>query len=359
MPKLIIHVPAYNEENNIGNVIRDILDQEYNDLSLVIHDNKSTDNTIAECINAIGGDPRAKINRGPLNIGPLAGGLRAKCHYDAEYVCYRSANDRFHKDYIVEAMDLLEHDKKIALAYSHGYLYNENLNNLMLVDEVFKIDTRNLDFKSSTLEVVSRYTYSFSLWGIYRRSILESLRTYQYVHGGDHILLAELALYGSIAPTSNRLDYRYEHRSEVDVNITKQRADSQLEEYERGISANSFLYGVKQLMPFIDMVYGHVEMYSMARIEESDKLELSHNSIAILKNRFTPILLQEASNFLNFLRKNIAYVNNLAAVNDIRIVIWLQKVLKELIKLKTIKITALAEVDLLLYKVTELIVKFS
>jgi glycosyltransferase involved in cell wall biosynthesis len=337
MPKLQIHIPAYNEEKNIGYVIRDVLDQEYKDISLVIHDNKSTDNTIAECIKAIGGDPRAKVNKAPLNIGALYGGLRARCHYDAEYVCYRSANDRIHKNFIPECIDLLLSDLNIGLAYSHGYIYENNINNSTPCDDVFKIETRGMDPVLSSLEVVSRYTYSFPLWGIYRRNLLESLRPYQFVHGGDHILLAEAALYGSVAATSSRLEYKSIPTSDVDGQRTKNNAKSQLEEHQRNINEESFLYGVKHLNPFTDMAYGHIEMYSLARIPENNKLHLMNSSVSILKKRFDTIIYLEARNFTQYVINNVNKLETFPKFYDLRILIWIQKVKTELYKIKVLE----------------------
>ena len=189
----------------------------------------------------------------------------------------------------------------------------------------------------SSLQVVSRYTYSFPLWGIYRRSVLESLRPYQFVHGGDHILLAEAALYGSVAATSSRLEYKDMSTSDIDGQRTINNAKSQLEEYQRKINEESFLYGVKHLNPFTDMTYGHIEMYSLARIPEHNKLHLMNSSISILKKRFDTIINLEARNFIQYVINNVNKLETFPKFYDLRILIWIQKVKTELYKMKVLE----------------------
>jgi len=358
MAKLQIHIPAYNEEKNIGYIIRDILDQEYKDLSLVIHDNKSTDNTIQECLEAINGDPRARINYCTVNVGYLNGILRMRCHHDAEYVCIRSANDRIHKDFIPECISLLLKDSNISLAYSHGYIYENNLNESFPCDDIFKIDTRGMDPVLSSLEVVSKFTYSFPFWGIFRRSVFESLRPYQFVHGGDHLVVAEAALYGSVAATSTRLTTMGIPVSDINGLRTFNNAKIQLEEHQRNINNESFLYGVKQLNPFIDMTYGHVEMYSMAHTEEQNKLHLMNCSVSILKKRFIHLMHLEATSFIQYLYINLNKLENLHKFYDLRILIWLQKVKLELHKIKVLDLLDINKINTLDIALNALSLKF-
>ena len=47
--------------------------------------------------------------------------------------------------------------------------------------------------------VMQRYTTAPSFWGIYRRDAVDQLSTIRYRSGYDHVVLAELALYGEFA----------------------------------------------------------------------------------------------------------------------------------------------------------------
>jgi hypothetical protein len=114
-------------------------------------------------------------------------------------------------------------------------------------------------------------------------------------------------------------------------------AASQLEEHIKHIPKNSFFYGLKHNMPFTDMAWGHVEMFSLALIDENSKNILIQMASDILKARFGQFMQDEANRFLDFLFITLNNLENTTAQRSPHIFIWLQKAKKEIDKIRFLK----------------------
>ena len=71
MPKVSIVIPTYNRGDLIGETIRSLQEQDFEDFEVIIVDDGSTDNTKMLCEEVVSADPRFsyvaedKKNRGP------------------------------------------------------------------------------------------------------------------------------------------------------------------------------------------------------------------------------------------------------------------------------------------------------
>ena len=310
MAKLFINIPCYNEQENIKQTITSLQNQTFEDFRAVIHDNCSTDNTADTVSNLIKDDNRFFLNKCTFNTGPDGQLYRFRSFNNEEYIGMRSANDRFDANYFKDCIEILDSEKSVGLAYSHGYEVNSN-GDISEVSNDFAIDTRGKDNLQGSLDVVSKYTYPFSLWGIFRREVYEKCRLRVYRYGSDHAFIAEAALYGSIANISTRQDYR----TIAQTNITKV-AKSQLEEESRNVSENSLLYGLKYLTPFSDMISNHMDMFSMAQIDSIYKEDLMERSRNILISRFEKHLILESQRFIEFLESNVIHLQEHNLTNN-------------------------------------------
>ena len=346
MPILQIHIPAFNEEEKIGSLLDSLQKQTFSDFTVTIHDNHSTDNTLKICREISKIDSRFLINAAPINVGGIANGYRNRCGYDAKYIAIRSANDIIQPEYYAKTIELLENDLSISVAYSHGYHFTEDINKATPCPDVFKIDTRGMDTFTSAVQVMQRYTAPYCLWGVYRRSAFEACRQYQFVNGGDHILMAEMALYGAIAPIKEQLDYRYQpptNRHDVIASHVK----AQLEEYNRGIKENSFYFGLKQHLPFIDMAWGHVEMFALARVEDELKNALINAAREIFKSRFELQMADEISRFTKWIIEILGNSETTLPKNNPSLFIWLLKLRKEIDKIRFFEFENMESINLI------------
>ena len=358
MAILQVHVPAYNEEKSIEKSVRSILDQSFTDFTLTIYDNKSTDDTLSICKDLAKQDSRILINEAPINSGALMNGYRIRCGYNARYVAIRSANDFIACDFFKESVALLENDPSVSLAYSHGFVFKDSPENATPIADQFKIDTRGLSQIDSAKEVMIRYTHPFALWGVYRRSAFERCRPYQYTYGGDHIVIAEMSLYGAIAPIPSRLDYRALGTQDI-VSGLQANAASQLEEHIRQTPKNSYYYGTKQILPFTDMAWGHAEMFSLAMVDENSKHALIKLAVDILKLRFGNFMQDEANRYIEFISSTLGNLEKLPPSKSLNVYWWLHKAKKELDKIRFLNTYPNSRLSEMEVRATALQVRFS
>ncbi len=97
-----IVVPCFNESRFIGDAIRSLKAQTFANFTVIVVDDKSTDDTVAQAFRAIGGDARFHVVRHAINSGLSAGrntGLRLA---DTPFVCFLDGDDFFHVDNLEE-----------------------------------------------------------------------------------------------------------------------------------------------------------------------------------------------------------------------------------------------------------------
>lgn len=294
---LEIHIPSFNEEGNILRFLKSLQSQTYEKFRAIIHDNGSTDRTVEICNEFCKDDCRFEVDSIPVNIHVINQLIRIKFSPRADYVGQLSVNDLIAPNYVEELMDTIAGDERIGLVYSHGYLTDLSDNSEQDPGFDCAFDTRQLSMIDAANQVVARYTHAFALWGIYRRSVLEKCRPMQFVFGGDHIFIAEVALYSKIARISKRLNWRTNGHSTQQAGVNHNIL-IQLEEHTRGIHPDSFFYGLQQQLPFLNMIWGHAEMYSLALIDEKSKYILIESAVNILYERFSSLIDREIDSFI-------------------------------------------------------------
>ena len=303
MALLEINIPCYNEEATLPSLIAALRQQTFSDFSVIFHDNGSTDGTADICRDAVATDPRFTLNQIPLNTNAFQQAKRFRFGCKAEYVAFRSANDLLANTYFEEALNILQSNEAVGLVYNHGLIVDDDGN---VIDEApldFAFDTRGLGRLDGAIQVMSRYTYSFALWGVYRRSVLEKCSSHSFPYGGDHIWVCEMALYGDIANSPGRLDLRREDTqpqklaSGIPTDSTYY-AITQSEEMLRGVPENSFFESQVHRLPFTNMLWGHLEMFSLALIPEVEKVMLCKAAGEIFDARFGMFIDREIAGFI-------------------------------------------------------------
>jgi glycosyltransferase involved in cell wall biosynthesis len=117
-PKVSVIVPAYNRARLLEGCLRDLLDQTYPDLEIVVVDDGSTDDTgrVAGSVD----DRRLKYIRHDLNRGLPAArntGIRAST---GEFIAFQDTDDRWERDKTRIQMDMFrELPPEVGVLYSN------------------------------------------------------------------------------------------------------------------------------------------------------------------------------------------------------------------------------------------------
>lgn len=116
MHKLAIGMPIYNGEDQLESCLSCIFDQSFDDFSVLLFDNCSTDRT-AEIVNDLAAtEPRLRYFRNDKNVGSGQNFLNTLEAADSKYFAWRADDDLSSNDYFSLLVDSLDHQPNAALA---------------------------------------------------------------------------------------------------------------------------------------------------------------------------------------------------------------------------------------------------
>lgn len=114
--RVTVFIPTYNRAQLLRQTIESALGQSHADLGVVVSDNASTDETSAVVEGF--GDPRIRYIRRSTNLG-LVGNFNA-CLEEAktEFTLILPDDDLLHRDYLADAVGLLENHPKAGMVHT-------------------------------------------------------------------------------------------------------------------------------------------------------------------------------------------------------------------------------------------------
>jgi glycosyltransferase involved in cell wall biosynthesis len=118
MYKLAICIPTYNRSRKVTELVRELLRTNFNWLQVVVSDNCSTDDTVAELEKI--DDPRLHIYKSEKNVGAIENYLRAIENGDAVYSMFLTDKDHLDIGELKSVAERLENYKPVAGYIEHG-----------------------------------------------------------------------------------------------------------------------------------------------------------------------------------------------------------------------------------------------
>ncbi len=208
-PTVSVAMPVYNSEKYLAESIEAHLKQTYQDFELILTDNASTDRSEEIGREYASKDARVKYHRNPQNLGAAGNYRRGFELAEGPYFRWSPSDDLISPNLLQSAMDVLEGDPSIFVAYGRTKLIDDKGNitgdfdeNLHLMEnrpsERWKKARRNL--RLGNLQ-----------YGLSRTEILRKTGLIRNYTGGDFPLIAEMALYGKFFEISDAFFYRRMH----------------------------------------------------------------------------------------------------------------------------------------------------
>jgi glycosyltransferase involved in cell wall biosynthesis len=111
-------MPVYNGALFIEQAIESLINQSFQDWSLLIADNASTDTTEEICRNFLKKDPRIKYIRHERNIGALGNFEFLLNSADTPYFMWAASDDCWKSNFIEDCMSQLQSNRNIGMAFS-------------------------------------------------------------------------------------------------------------------------------------------------------------------------------------------------------------------------------------------------
>ena len=118
-------MPAYNEEEFIGEAIESVQNQTYSNWELVIVDDASRDKTVEIIRQYALADTRIKLYRFSVNQGACTALNRALQEAQGEYVCWLSADDRYVQEMLESEYCFLTENRQMQAVFSVHEFIND------------------------------------------------------------------------------------------------------------------------------------------------------------------------------------------------------------------------------------------
>jgi glycosyltransferase involved in cell wall biosynthesis len=208
VPRLTVGLPVYNSSPYVAESIDAILGQTFEDFTLVISDNASTDDTGDICRRYAKQDSRIRYFRQPKNVG-LAPNHNF-CVEQAESPLFKWAagDDLYARDLLEKCVAALDENPKVVLAHSWTAMIDGNgtffqANSYPLATSAARAPER---FRSLLNE-----SGGDDDGGVMRKEVLLKTAMKESYHHADRTIIAELALYGPFYQVPDWLYFRREH----------------------------------------------------------------------------------------------------------------------------------------------------
>lgn len=287
-PLVDINLFVHNGAGTVAAAIGSVLAQSWANWRLTLIDDGSTDGSAAILEHAAGSDSRIQLKRNRCNTGAVGAFQRGLWIGDADFVMPKSADDLIAPDYIERLMGVLDAHPGAAMVHAGGLSFHGEGLLDFVYPESHRLHAIGNDPIARSVEVMRHYTSSPSFWGIYRRDAVDRLAPIAPRAGWDHVVLAELALYGEIRHVPEVLYWRRGTGRPV-----RDLARAATSEAARGVCLDTVIADPLWRTPCITTAYAHIENFCCARLPYADRCRLIDHACQVFSARWRPLMLRE------------------------------------------------------------------
>jgi len=119
-PAISVIMPTYNQAEFIGEAVRDIVNQDFEDFELIIVDDGSTDDT-PNMKNITRMNPRIRYFVHDKNRGEPAALMTGIKEAFGQYISFATSDCRYLSNWLKDCYDVIKDDPEIAYAYGNFY----------------------------------------------------------------------------------------------------------------------------------------------------------------------------------------------------------------------------------------------
>jgi glycosyltransferase involved in cell wall biosynthesis len=217
---------VFNGARYLREALDSLLAQTFDDLEVLVLDNASTDDTPAICASYVERDARVRYVRHRTNVGVVQNFNSAFRLTVGEYFKWAAHDDVCAPDFLRRCVDVLDADETVVLACPRVAGIDENGDRVDLVARPgpgqSPVVGKHLNGQSGestgSPDVVARWRsmmrdlwWTPHLYGLIRADTLARTRLHAAHYMGDHILLAELALFGRFREIDEELLFTRVH----------------------------------------------------------------------------------------------------------------------------------------------------
>jgi glycosyltransferase involved in cell wall biosynthesis len=189
-----IGLPVYNGEPHLRATLESLTSQTFPDFELIICDNASTDGTESICREYAERDGRVRYHRSTVNVGAARNYGRTFELSSSTYFKWANADDLVAPTLLERCLDTLQRHPEAILAYPKTRLIDAGGNTIDEYQDNMHLVMPEAWRRFET--VMERLGLCNIIYGLMRRDVLARTQLMGSYIGSDHVLVAELALYG-------------------------------------------------------------------------------------------------------------------------------------------------------------------
>jgi glycosyltransferase involved in cell wall biosynthesis len=190
--------------------VESLLAQSMDDFELIISDNASTDNTYDICCEFARRDDRISVHRNETNVGAAANFNRVFALASAEYFKWAACDDLYEPSYLTRCTEVLENRPEVILCHARTEEIDASGRSIGLDEFPLRLDSDDASVRFRDM-IVIRHACAI-VFGVIRRDVLAKTPKIGAYVSSDRVLLAKLALMGSMVELAEPLYKRRKHR---------------------------------------------------------------------------------------------------------------------------------------------------
>jgi glycosyltransferase involved in cell wall biosynthesis len=258
IPVISVGMPVYNGARHIGEAVESLLKQTRGDFELIISDNASVDGTQAICTDFARRDQRIRYFRQRKNIG-VTRNYNFVCRQSVgKYFKWAAANDLCEPLLLERCARELDAHPEVVLCWGQTRYIGGTAPSQ---DDTQFLRLRSPRPSDRFLEVVERFYLNNAYGGLFRSAVLKRTKLEEPYPGTDMVVLAEVALYGTLAVLPEVLHYR---RLTADSSTVYRTKEAIWDMHRPGQKCRLYLSESRRL-------FGYLETLAWARIGLGDK----------------------------------------------------------------------------------------
>ncbi|MDG2013953.1 MAG: glycosyltransferase family 2 protein [Pirellulaceae bacterium] len=196
--KVTIGLPVYNGEAYLGDALRSLLSQSYDNFELIISDNASTDRTQEICLEFAAKDKRVRYLRQEQNLGAVPNFNLVFEVSDSEYFKWAAADDICRPSYLEKCVAILDADLTVAWCHSQSSHIDSAGN---LLSEPESLDVSYADRQAARPSkrfqaILFSPDGCLDSYGLMRSQVIRKTPLYLPYYGPEKVFIAEMALLG-------------------------------------------------------------------------------------------------------------------------------------------------------------------
>jgi glycosyltransferase involved in cell wall biosynthesis len=211
-PRVCIGVPVYNGAKYIAATIEASLAQTYRDLEVVVADNASTDETAEICRAYAARDERLRYERFEEHIGVADSFTRTFGLCRSEFFQWAASDDLHDVTFVEKAVAVLDSRSDAVVCYSDTAIVDEVGEVIRKDDFVLDLDHPSPSTRFHRLVMAPPKRHgAHEQYGLIRADVMRRTGVMSNHVMGCRVLLAELALRGSLVKIDEILFFNRDH----------------------------------------------------------------------------------------------------------------------------------------------------